>query len=287
MQTVGLKNLVLAGGAALALTATAQTAEAAYIGSWQFTVSSNWNDTTWSDDAGPSSYVPSNPNVVQNGLPNGVDENGAGKYDIIRWGTPATASGKSFLGVDDVHTNIAITNDLSGAAGSSVYHGNYKQHASQLYSYEKWLDKTTLQASISITPNVDGAPSLGSVTRDFEIEFQETTNEMPLDQCAGDFTGDVVPCPDWFNISLTNASFDVQVGFNIYTFALVFDLANSSFLRADYDGTGATVWTAENTLSRLATRVVVTSRVPEPGAVALLGAGLLGLGLTVRRRRKA
>jgi len=286
MQNVAFKKLVFGTVAALAVSGAAHTAEAAFINSWQFTVASDWKNTTWSDDAGPKSYVPKNPNVVNNALPNGEDQNGAGNYDILKWGTPATSSGQSFLAVDDVHTNIAVTNDLAGAAGSSVFHGNYKQHASQNYAYEKWLDTTVLQASITITPNVPGAPELGPVTRDFEIEFKETTNEMPLGECAGDFTGDVTPCPDWFNISLTNASFDLMIDFTIYTFTLVFDLENSTFLRADYDGNSATVWTAENELSRLATRVIVTSRVPEPGAVGLLGAGLLGLGLAVRRRRK-
>jgi len=287
MQNVAWKNLADGAVAALALTGAAQSAEAGVINSWQFVVSSDWKNTTWSDDAGPRSYTPRNPNVVRNALPNGVDENGAGNYDILKWGTPATSSGQSFLAVDDYHTNIAITDDLTGAAGATVFHGNYKQHASQLYAYEKWLGTTTLQASITITPNVPGAPELGTLTRSFDIEFKETTNEMPIGACAGGFDGSVTPCPDWFNISLVNASFDVMIDFTIYTFSLVFDLENSTFLRADYDGSSATVWTAENALSRLATRVVVTSRVPEPGAVGLLGAGLLGLGMAVRRRRKA
>lgn len=287
MQNVALKNLAFGAITALALGSAAQTAEAAFINSWQFSVASDWKNTTWSNDAGPNSYVPANPNVVRNTLPNGVDHNGAGMYDVLKWGTPATGNGQSFLAVDDLHTNIAVTNDLAGAAGATVFHGNYKQHASQLYAYEKWLDATTLQASITITPNVPGSPQLGTITRDFQIEFEETTNEMPISQCAGDFDGSVTPCPDWFNISLTNASFDVMIDFTVYTFTLVFDLANSTFLRADYNGDSATVWTAENALSRLATRVIVTARVPEPGAVGLLGVGLLGVGLATRRRRKA
>ncbi|HEY4546002.1 MAG TPA: THxN family PEP-CTERM protein [Pedomonas sp.] len=288
MQNVALKKLALGATAALGLTATVQTAEAALIESWTFTVASDWKNTSWSDDAGPNSYVPSQPNVVRDALPNGVDPNGAGKnYDILRWGTPATANGKSFLAVDNFLVNTALTNDLGGAAGSSVFHGNFKQHASQLYSYEKWLDATTLQATISITPDVPGGTELGSITRDFQIEFQETTNEVPAGTCPGDFDTSVTPCPDWFNISLVNASFEAQIGFEIYTFSLVFDLENSTTLRADFLGDSATVWTGENTLSHLATRVVVTSRVPEPGAIALLGAGLLGVGVATRRRRKA
>lgn len=283
MQNVALKTLALGATAALGLTAAAQTAEAALIDSWTFTVASNWTNTTWSDDAGPNSTVPSAPNVVQDKLLNGADYNGAGEYDILRWGTPATDMGQSFLAVDDLHVNVVQTNS-AGAAGSSVFHGNFMQHASPLYAYEKWLDKTTLQASISITPNVPGGIELGPIVRDFQIEFQETTNEVPAGTCPGGFDDTVTPCPDWFQISLVNATFDIPVGSQIYTFTLTFDDANSTYLRADMDGTTATVWTAEHTMSKLATRVTVTTRVPEPGAIALLGAGLLGVGLAARRR---
>ena len=289
MQNVAFKKLALGVTAALSLGAA--TAQAALINSWTFTVNSGWQDTTWSDDAGPNSYVPANPYVVQNAMPSGDDLNGAGAYDIVRWGTPdSTAKGQSFLAVDDYISNVAVTGDLNGAAGANVFHGNFKQKSSQLYAYEKWLDATTLQASLTITPNVPGGIELGPITRDFHIEFQETPNEGAIGTCPGGFDGAVVPCPDWFTISLANASFDVQIGFEIYTFALVFDVENSTFLRLDPldpSGTSAMIWTAEDTLSRLATRVVVTSRVPEPGAIALLGAGLLGLGVATRRRRKA
>ena len=190
--------------------------------------------------------------------------------------------------MDESITNIAITNDLAGAAGADVFHGNFAQRTSELYAYEKMLGSTTLTASITITPaSIPGAPDFGPFSRDFEIEFRETRNTDDIGACAGGFEDTVTPCPDWFNISLANASFETGIiDFTIYTFSLVFDGEASSYLRADYDGTNATVWTAEEMLTRLATRVIVTARVPEPGAIGLLGAGLLGVGLAVRRRRR-
>lgn len=266
--------------------AAIQPAGAAVIPAWQFSVTSQWGDTVWAS-TGANSKDPANPKVTRNTLPSGEDYNGAGQYNVLKWGTPVPGGTQSFLAVDQNITNVAYTNDPNGAAGANVFHGNFAQRVSELYPYEKVLRSTSLTASITITPaGIPGAPEYGPITRGFDIEFRETRNDGPIEACPGGFDASETPCPDWFTVSLANASFETGViDFVIYTFTLKFDDAASTYLRATYDGDTATVWTAEDWVSRLATYVVVTARVPEPGAVGLMGMGLLGLGLVAGRRR--
>lgn len=276
--------------ASLAL--SAGTASATMITKWAFTVDNNWNEsaTTWT----PQGTVAPAPFGSGASLPDGTAEGGS--YTYVRWGTPANAGGsQSFLGADtNLNVSDLITNDGTGVAGSVYYHGNYIQYSPSSVR-ERWLTGTELVSQISIQ-SVDPAGQNISLTRSYTISFTETVNEVPLEDCPGypwppiSLNPDMPTCPDQLTIDISDLTFSTGVidGY-IYDFTVSFDadsFQNIAGLTYNSDGT-VTLWTNEGELSRIGTRVTVTSRISEPAPLALLGAGLVAAGGLLRRRKSA
>lgn len=287
-----LRPVVPAVSFLAALALSAGTASATMITEWAFSIDNLWNSaaTTWTS-AGTAPVAPFGSGSA---LPDGTA--GGGDYTYVKWGSPATPGGsKSFLGAD---TNLAVaglfTNDASGVAGSYYYHGNYVQYSPST-TREKWLTGTELVSEITIQ-SVDPAGQNISITRSYTITFTETVNEVPLDQCPGYPWPPVGPtpgmpsCPDQLTIDISDLTFSTGVidGY-IYDFTVAFDtdsFQNIAGITQNPNGT-ITIWTNEGNLSRLGTRVTVTSRISEPAPLALLGAGLMAGGLALRRRKPA
>lgn len=276
--------------ASLALSAGA--ANATVISEWAFTVDNIWNEsaTSWTT----AGTTPPDPFGSGAALPDGTADGGS--YTYVRWGSPAVPGGsQSFLGADTgLYVTGLMTNDSTGVAGSFYYHGNYTQY-SPSNTREKWLTNTELVSQITIE-SVDPAGQNISITRSYTISFTETLNEVPLEECPGypwppvGPTPDMPTCPDQLTIDISDLTFSTGVidGY-IYDFTVSFDpdsFQNIAGLTYNPDGT-VTMWTNEGELSRVGTRITVTSRISEPAPLALLGAGLVMAGGLLRRRKSA
>lgn len=254
--------------AAAGMLSAPTVSQAALIEFWDYTVETEW--TNW--------------------LPNpGVDHfyDAVADEDVLQWGTPpAGSTNRSELRITKSLAGTIQTNG-AGNAGATLTHNNWEIAAGSTE-----LGSTELAVNLTFAPAGSGLTTPFNQT--FYISFDETPNGTP---CLYPDGQNLVPCDDLF--ILRNPE-DLMVSFALdgylYTARLVFDLdafasEGGTIGFGDIDGDGVSelyFLTRENFSSVLPTTIIITATpIPEPGAIALVGAGLAGLGFAARRRRKA
>jgi len=289
-----LKNIFLTSAIAAAAVVASQ-ANAALITDWEFDLISGWTGSQ------PVS-------VTESGV---VTGNGVEGFDTLSWGTDFEPSSDGWdtvdvaggTGSENINNDVITTNDQSalfiqnptilsqmfslteigstGVFSSGLVDGTLFYHLNNVIS-----GASLTSATLSDFFELRGNGIVETITPDFNILFEETSNT------AACVTASTSICDDIFvitNPELLEETF-THMGF-LYTLIIGAEglgvLDNDACAEAGV-GSGCvgllTEETDNNPVQFLLTLTAVA--IPTPASLALLGAGLLGLGAFARKQRK-
>lgn len=265
------KSLIAAALAIGALIAPA--AQAALVTEWDWTVTSVWDApaTTFTPGTGTTSASPS----------------------TISWGATGGDHTNTGAAPENARSALVITNSPATSPPTMVTNSlipvatNIFTHYNNIIDFDfAMLSTAKLDTTLSLTPNTppgpDPLPGFPQ-TISFSIRFIETLNAEPC------FDSSLSTCDDIFVIELGNLS--QQFFYDGFTYQVdiisllggFLALSDSACAEAGAASGCAGLQTQEGE-TNVEQFGLLISTVPEPGILALMGLGLLGLVATRRRR---
>jgi hypothetical protein len=250
------------------------SASATQITQWSYFIESGFSAWT---QVGPGV----GPDIIDEGV--GVD----GYPTKLSWGEPFDAEGpRSYLEVSSpVEGDDLITNGVP-VTSAVLTHGN-----NIIQGPSRHLLTADLLSTLTLKPFLPDGPPLDPQSVTFQIKFEETNNSSTNSELCGDGLA-ITPCDDVF-VLLNPEDLVTSFVFGSYKYTLTVALAGLSNLndaQCSAAGTGSGcvgLLTPEQQTSSFNATIGIASAkipVPEPATLALLGLGMLGMGV-VRRRK--